>query len=188
MYAKLSQGALVAHFKDVWDAKLPLKFKFFTWQLVLNRLPTRSLIAARFGPSSGRCALCDAVEDVNHIFFTCSLAKFMWSVIRQLLGCAWSPANFPQFYALVASLLGGQRRVIWALFAAQSWALWLTRNKLSIELKLIKHPADIIFKTLVFLQLWTPSARSRDQPSLRWLSVELKKLHAMHSLRLPPND
>jgi hypothetical protein len=62
MYAKLSQGATVAHFKDVWDAKLPLKVKLFTWQLVLNRLPTRSLIATRFGPTSGRCALCDAVE------------------------------------------------------------------------------------------------------------------------------
>jgi hypothetical protein len=120
MYAKLSQGALVAHFKDVWAAKLPLKIKIFTWQLVLNRLPTRSPIAARFGPTSGSCALCGAVENVNHILFTCSLAKFMWSVIRQLLGCSWSPANFPQFYAITASLLGGQRRVIWSLFAAQS--------------------------------------------------------------------
>jgi hypothetical protein len=112
----------------------------------------------------------------------------MWSVIHQLLGCSWSSANFPQFYDIAASLLGGQRRVIWSLLAAQSWALSLTRNKLSIESKLIKHPADIIFKTLMFLQLWTPTARSRDQPSLRWLSDELKKLHAVHSPRLPPND
>jgi hypothetical protein len=188
MYSKLSQGASVAHFKDVWDAKLPLKVKIFTSQLVINKLPTRSLIAAILGPSMGRCALCDAIEDVNHIFITCSLAKFMWSFIRQLLDCAWSPANFPQFSAIVANLLGGQQRVIWALFAAQSWALWLTRNKLSIESKLIKHPADVIFKTLVFLQLWTPAAKPRDQPSLRWLSVELKKLHAVHAPRLLPSD
>jgi hypothetical protein len=188
MYSKLSQGATVAHFKDVWEAKLPLKVKIFTWQLVINRLPTRSLIAARHGPSTGRCALCNATEDVNHIFFTCSLAKFMWSVVRQLFDCAWSPANFPQLYAIVANLLGGQRRVVWALFAAQSWALWLTRNKLAIESKLINHPADLIFKTLVFLQLWTPAARHRDQANLRWLSAELKKLHAAHAPRRLPND
>jgi hypothetical protein len=30
MYAKLSQGAAVAHFKDVWVGKLPLKVKIFT--------------------------------------------------------------------------------------------------------------------------------------------------------------
>jgi hypothetical protein len=69
MYAKLSQGAAMAHFKEVWAAKLPLKVKIFTWQLVLNRLPTRALLAAKHGPGSGRCALCGAPEDVNHIFF-----------------------------------------------------------------------------------------------------------------------
>jgi hypothetical protein len=182
MYAKFSQGALVAHFKDVWAAKLPLKKKKkFTWQLVLNRLPTRSFIAARFEPTTGNCTLCGAVEDVNHIFFTCSLAKFMWSVVRQLLRCSWSPANFPQFYTITASLLGGQWRVVWSLFAAQSWALWLTRNKLSIESRLIRNPSDMIFKTLVFLQLWTPTTRSKNQPSLKWLNGELKKLHAENS-------
>jgi hypothetical protein len=87
IYAKLSQGASVAHFKDMWAAKLPLKNKIFTWQLVINRLPTRSLIAARYGPGKGRCAFCGALEDVNHIFFECSLAKFICSVMRQLLGC-----------------------------------------------------------------------------------------------------
>jgi hypothetical protein len=122
MYAKLSQGAAISHFKYIWAAKLPLKTKIFTWQLALNRLPTRSFIASRFGPTLGRCALCGAVEDVNHIFFSCSLAKFIWSLVHQLLGCNWSPANFPQFFAIVDSLLGRQRRVVWILFAAQSWA------------------------------------------------------------------
>jgi hypothetical protein len=165
-------------------AKLPLKIKIFTKQLVLNHLPTNSLIAAWHGPRLGRCALCGALEDVNHIFFTCSLAKFMWSVVRQLLGCNWSPANFPQLYAITASLLGRHRRVVWSLFAAQSWALWLIQNKMSIESKLIRHPSDVIFKTLVFLQLWIPTSRVKDQPSLRWLCYELKKLHASSV----PND
>jgi hypothetical protein len=34
MFAKISEGAMVAHFKDVWAAKLPLKVKIFTWQIV----------------------------------------------------------------------------------------------------------------------------------------------------------
>jgi hypothetical protein len=55
MYAKLSQGASVAHFKDIWEAKLPLKIKIFTWQIALNRLPTRALIVDRHGPGSGMC-------------------------------------------------------------------------------------------------------------------------------------
>jgi hypothetical protein len=181
---KLSQGASVTHFKDIWAAKLPLKIKIFTWQLALNRLPTRSLIADRHGPGSGCCELCGAREDVNHIFFDCSLAKFTWSVVRQLLGCSWSSANFAQLYAIIANLLGRVRRLVWALFAAQSSALWLIRNQLSIESKIIWHPADVIFKTLMFLQLWVPTAKAKDQASLRWLISELRKLYAT----IAPND
>jgi hypothetical protein len=117
-------------------------------------------------------------SSANHIIFACSLARFMWSVVRHLLGCNWSPANFPQFFAIVDNFMGSHRRMVWTLFAAQSWALWLTRNKLSIESKLIRNPADIIYKTLVFLQLWTPTTSARDQPSLRWMISELKQLHA----------
>jgi hypothetical protein len=38
MYKKLSEGASVAHARDVWAAKLPLKIRIFTWQLILDRL------------------------------------------------------------------------------------------------------------------------------------------------------
>jgi hypothetical protein len=91
----------------------------------------------------------------------------MWSVVRQLLGCSWSPANLLQWYGILASLLGGQRFLAWTLFAVQSWAIWHIKNKLLIESKLIRNPSDIIFKTLVFLQLWVPTLRSKDQPSMR---------------------
>jgi hypothetical protein len=40
LYAKLSQGATVAHHKDVWSAKVPLKIKIFAWQLIIDRLPS----------------------------------------------------------------------------------------------------------------------------------------------------
>jgi hypothetical protein len=132
MYNKLSQGASVAHFKDLWAAKLPLKIKIFSWQLALGRLPSSDLIASHHGPASGRCALCNRLENVNHIFFSCSHARFMWSVVRQLLGCSWSPTSFAHFYAILTCFTGRPRRLLWMLFMAQSWALWLIRNKLTL--------------------------------------------------------
>jgi hypothetical protein len=41
MYAKLSHGTTVAHHKDMWEAKVPLKIKIFSWQLALDKLPLR---------------------------------------------------------------------------------------------------------------------------------------------------
>jgi hypothetical protein len=178
MYNKLSQGASVAHFKDLWAAKLPLKIKIFSWQLALGRLPSSDLIASRHGPASGRCALCNRLENFNHIFFSCSPARFMWSVVRQLLGCSWSPTSFAHFYVILTCFTGRPRRLLWMLFMAQSWALWLIRNKLTIESKLIRQLADIIFKTIIFLQLWSPSAKPQDKASILELISRLRHTHA----------
>jgi hypothetical protein len=151
MYNKLSQGASIFHFKDLWAARLPVKIKIFSWQLALGRLPSSELIASRHGTASGRCAMCNRTENVNHIFFACSPARFMWSVVRQLLGCSWSPTSFAHFFSILSSFAGRSRRLHWMLFMAQSWALWHNLNKHTIESKLIHQPADIIFKTIIFL-------------------------------------
>jgi hypothetical protein len=86
MYAKLSQGTTVAYLKDMWEARVSLKIKIFSWQLAFDKLPSGQQILTRHGPSNGLCALCGAPEDASHIFFACSLASFSWSVTRQLLG------------------------------------------------------------------------------------------------------
>jgi hypothetical protein len=178
LYAKLSQGATVAHHKDVWSAKVPLKIKIFAWQLIIDRLPSSQQIATRHGPASGNCALCGQMEDAGHIFFSCSLARFAWSAVRQILSCDWNPGNFPQFHAILSSLAGRARRLVWNLFLAQSWALWNIRNKLTIEKKVINHPANVIFKTALFLQLWSGMAKTGDREGLRWLENKLRELYA----------
>ena len=178
MYKKLSQGATVAHFQEVWKARIPLKIRIFSWQLILDRLPSGTQLATRQGPSDGKCALCGQVEDATHIFFKCSMAVFMWSVVRQVLGRTWCPQNFAHFFALLSSFSGRTRRLIWLLFLAQAWALWAVRNKLAIEKKTVNHPADIIFKTMIFLQAWIPPLKSQDKEGARWLVAKLRELHS----------
>ena len=177
MYHKLSQGVPVAHSADLWAANLPLKIKIFLWQLILDRLPASKQVAAKMGPSDGRCVLCGAIEDATHIFFSCFLANVGWSVLRQLLGCSWAPANFPQFFAIQQSLLGRQRRISWVLFAALCWALWTTRNKLTIDAVLPKHPSDVIFKMSMFIQVWANLAKEQDKEALLLMTNGLKEIY-----------
>ena len=172
MYHKLAQGATVAH-----SSELPLKIKIFLWQLILDRLPASKQVAAKHGPSDGRCVLCGEVEDATHIFFSCFLAKVGWSVLRQLLGCSWAPANFPQFFAIQQSLLGRQRRVSWVLFSALCWALWTTRNKLTIDVVVPKHPSYVIYKMCMFIQVWANLAKVQDKEALLLMSSGLKEIY-----------
>jgi hypothetical protein len=63
------------------------------------------------------------------------------------------------------------------LFAAQSWALWTTRNKFSIEAKFPKHPANVVFKTIIFLQLWRPLAKEKVHAMLDEAVAKLKDIY-----------
>ena len=42
------------------------------------------------------------------------------------------------------------------------WFLWTVRNKITIEHKFPAHPADIIFKCHIFLQVWAPPGKKHD--------------------------
>jgi hypothetical protein len=93
------------------------------------------------------------------------------------------PATFAQFFSLLSFLAGRPRRTIWTLFLALAWAMWTTRNKLIFKRKILKHPADLIFKSIIFLQLWQPLAKEGDKGALLWMENELRSLHA--ALRPP---
>ena len=105
------------------------------------------------------------------------LAKFSWSVLGQLLRCSWCPGNFTQFYAILSGFNGQSKRLLWILFLAQIWALWLVRNKLTIESKTLSHPADIIYKTIIFLQLWKLNTKAQDKEGLDWMASELRAVY-----------
>jgi hypothetical protein len=112
-----------------------------------GRLPSNAQINRRHRAFNGSCALCGQLESVDHIFFACDLAAFAWSGIREAFGVQWNPRTFQEFFVIVNSLAPRFKQAIWLLFAAQSWALWNIRNKITIEHKLPAHPADCIFKT-----------------------------------------
>jgi hypothetical protein len=84
LYRKLCQGTL-EHFSDIWKVVVPMKVRIFLWQLVRKHLPSNDNINCRRGPLSGRCAFCADAEDTAHIFFLCSLARFMRSAVREQL-------------------------------------------------------------------------------------------------------
>jgi hypothetical protein len=177
LYRKINQGPSLPHESLLWSAKLPLKIKIFLWQMAKGRLPSNAQINRRHGASDGRCALCGQSETVDHIFFTCHLASFAWSGIREALGVQWNPQSFQDFFRIVNSLSVSFKTSIWMLFAAQSWALWNIRNKMSIEHKLPSQPADCFFKTSLFLQLWHPLLRSKLKSKMECLLDMLRTLY-----------
>jgi hypothetical protein len=67
------------------------------------------------------------------------------------------------------------------IFAAQSWALWLTRNKFTIKDKFPGRPSNCIFKTILFLWLWQPLQKAKVLPQLDDAITKLNETFAKTS-------
>ncbi|GJU42599.1 RNA-directed DNA polymerase, eukaryota, reverse transcriptase zinc-binding domain protein [Tanacetum coccineum] len=73
-----------------WIRCIPIKVNVFWWRLSLNRLPSR-VILDRKGIDVGSllCPICqEEVESVNHIFFSCEMAKALSGLL--LSGGSWT--------------------------------------------------------------------------------------------------
>jgi hypothetical protein len=73
---------------------------------------------------------------MDHIFFSCPLAEFAWSLIGEALG--WE-GYLRSMQELVTTWLSGKFRVSYqiglACFVALACAIWLTRNNICIRKK-----------------------------------------------------
>ena len=89
------------------------------------------------------------------------MARFVWSAVRAVTGSSWNPSGFSEFYWLVSSTNGRDRRIV-------------TRNKALIEGQLIRHPVDLLYKRVSFLQLWKLLARIKDRLHVEQLISRLR--------------
>jgi hypothetical protein len=140
LYCALCNSPKLPLTKLIWQPRIPLKIKIFTWLSCRGRLPSSNLFRSRAGASDGNCGLCGLPKSVDHILFQCILATFMWSGVRSMFGVNWNPRSLQEWFAIVLTLNAQSRRMMWTIFAAQSWALWTTRNKFTIEKKFPQHP------------------------------------------------
>ncbi|GJV38519.1 RNA-directed DNA polymerase, eukaryota, reverse transcriptase zinc-binding domain protein [Tanacetum coccineum] len=62
---------------------IPNKVNVFIWRLMLNKLPTRVNLDRRdIDVGSILCPIClEDIETVNHIFFSCNMAKDLWYMV-----------------------------------------------------------------------------------------------------------
>ena len=174
LYSRLIGGTTSARFSCVWKSKVPPKIKIFLWQAFRGRLPSADQIKKRNGPGSEFCNLCGALENSNHIFFNCVLAKLVWACVRSWLRVSWNPSSFSDIRTLAKSLVGVTRRVFWVGLEALCWALWTIRNKFTIELTFPSKPADVLFKSCIFLQQWRLLTKEPDRDALDLLIAKIR--------------
>jgi hypothetical protein len=96
-------------------------FKVYTkrYPVLYPRLSSTALPLTKSGAflhRDGLCALCGEIEHVDHIFFQCPPAQFMWSGVRDMLSVSWNPSSRVDWFRILDSLGERSKRMVWIFF------------------------------------------------------------------------
>jgi len=139
----------------VWKGKIPLKIKFFLWQIFNNKLQVAQSLIKRGSKETANCCLYGLAESVDHIFFQCHIAKFIWSVIAEVFKLQNVPRSLKEFSCTWLQGKGPLPiRLLMFAFAGFVWAMWTIRDKMAIEKKIPKSPADVLYIYVSLMQRW----------------------------------
>ncbi|KAK1423484.1 hypothetical protein QVD17_18787 [Tagetes erecta] len=114
---------------------LPIKVNFLHWRVVLNRLPTRQSLAHRgLQINDIVCPMCNAfVEDVDHIFAHCCIARQLWTQVGRWTRLPIAPSqpidNIMDMNAYGLEKGSNRQKIVESIFKATIWCIWLARNE-----------------------------------------------------------
>lgn len=104
-----------AIFMVLWKCKVPSKVLAFSWQVFLDRIPTKVNLLKRgvnLSIEEQRCVFCNsALEDSEHLFLSCSFSMVVWGKVYGWLGVLGvQPSNIIDHFAQHRGLVGGENR------------------------------------------------------------------------------
>jgi len=93
--ALVSNGIKVS--QEIWRLKIPLKIKIFLWFLKKEVLLTKDNLVRRNWRGTVTCDFCKQSESIQHLFFDCIYAKFLWRVVFSTTGLM-PPSNVANLF------------------------------------------------------------------------------------------
>jgi hypothetical protein len=126
---------LVNVLSHIWESPAPSKIIAFSWQLLLDRIPTRTNLEKRGMLPVGapwECLGCVGMcENSTHLFLHCPCVMWVWGEIFKWLGISIIiPPSLPLLFEMVkgAARNAKIRRGYLLIWHASLWSIWKARN------------------------------------------------------------
>jgi hypothetical protein len=126
------------------------------------------------------CSFCNMEENISHLFFECPLARYIWSLVAWVIKAECRPANDAQFWEWCARYMPHNKNLYMNGLAAICWAIWLTRNGVCFEKKLIRFPTEIICLASSLLNYWAGLQQEAGKAMLETGAEALKNAALLH--------
>ena len=152
---------------NIWKIKIPLKIKVFMWYLYKGVTLTRDNLARKNWNGNTKCCFCNIEESIQHLFFNCPLAKFIWRILSVTFIISY-PSNFQHMFTdWLYGIAIKEKRIIWCGVSAICWAICLCRNNVVFD----NHPTpsflQVIFRGTYWARFWTLLLKEDDRPVMK---------------------
>ena len=141
--------------------KIPLRVKTFIWLILKKSILTRDVLLERGGDCPKTCLFCGQDESINHLFFQCPLARYVWNIVSVATGikCQFEGADF-----CLTDWLNGfgknQKKKMMVGVAAILWGIWKTRNLACFENKWPSEPIEVLHRICFLIDWWANLQKS----------------------------
>jgi hypothetical protein len=164
MYKKKMEDQVLIPYKFLWKSKLPHKIKVFFWLVVRNKILTRDNLKKRSWIGSTDCCFCGGDESIDHLFFHCPIAKYMWRVIQVALNLRLILNSISNLYDnWLCKPKDKTANLMLFGCGALFWAIWRTRNDWCFGKNHLLDPSNIIFLCCFWLDSWATRQKKKEQ-------------------------
>jgi hypothetical protein len=148
--------------KSIWKMKIPLKTKVFAWYLRRGVILTKDNLAKRNWHGCTKCVFCHENETIKHLFFSCRIARSIWSII-QIGSTLYPPRSVANIFGNWLNGVETRYKTLIRMGAiAVIWSLWLCRNDKVFNDK-NSSLLQVVYRATALLRSWSPLQRLADR-------------------------
>jgi hypothetical protein len=146
MYQVLLDLEIAPHNSYLWKIKSPLKIKVFLWLLYRVAILTKDNLVKRNWHENEMCSFCNNKETIQHLFFDCAFAKFVWRVVYLVAGLP-PPNNIRHMFgSWVCNMNKNDRHIFLVGVGTMLCAIWLSCNDVVFDKIPISSSMQVIFR------------------------------------------
>ena len=98
---------------------------------------------------------CGKDEMIDHLFFSCSVAKTIWALVRCAFDLKSTPRDLSDCFGIwLKKIQEDSKKLIMVGVSALLWAIWRCRNNIVFDRKMISDPMGIVKMMCGWISDW----------------------------------
>ena len=136
------------------------------WYLLKGVTLTKDNLAMRRWKRSVRCCFCNLDETIQHLFFDCPNAKFIWRLVQVVFNLPM-PLNVNDIFTNWLNGINKKLRYqAWVGACATLWAIWLSRNDVVFNKAQVFSCLQVQFRATHWICFWALLQKEEGRPPI----------------------